>query len=57
MSKEEQAISLARLVLETLAAQQRYFKDRTRENVMASKQLEVRLLREAEKVLNGDLFV
>ncbi len=42
---------LAKLAIEVLDAQQRYFKDRTRDNLIASKQLESELRKRANAAL------
>jgi hypothetical protein len=46
-------VALARMVIETLEAQQRYFRSRSREDLIASKQLEVKLLRTCEAVIDA----
>lgn len=46
-------IPLARLVLRTLQAQQRYFRSRSKEDLIASKRLEMELMRTAMAALSG----
>lgn len=48
------AVALARMVIEVLQAHQRYFKSRNREDLIASKQLEVNLLKIRNAVIDAD---
>ena len=52
------ATELAALAVATLNAQQRYFKDRRQEDLIASKALEQKLRHESEAILKvqGNLF-
>ena len=47
---------LAQLVIDTLEAQKRYFRTRSQVDLISSKQIEARLRKSAEEVINPTLF-
>ena len=56
MTIEERITDLAAHVIQVLDAQKKYFKTRCQEDLIASKQLESALRKEAVDILAGRLF-